>query len=150
MKPFTPARLATAIDRVKQRARTPPVNLEPLLASLTELARRGREYLRWITVSQGDELRLITVDEISYFQSDNKYTLVVTEDKEALVRRPLRDLQSELDPQMFWQIHRGTLVNVSAIAGVARDIGGHPCVRLKRRKEMLRISEPYMHLFRQT
>jgi DNA-binding LytR/AlgR family response regulator len=149
VKPFSPARLATAVDRLKQRISGPPASLDALLASLAEIAQRGRDYLRWVTVTQGNEVRLITVEEICYFQSDNKYTLVVTADKETLIRRPLRELEAELDPRVFWQIHRGTLVNVNAIAGLTRDIGGHTRVRLKQRKETLRVSEPYLHLFRQ-
>jgi DNA-binding LytR/AlgR family response regulator len=149
MKPFTPARLATTVARLQQKAGTPPPVLDQLIASLSELAERSREYLRWITVSQGNELRLITVDEICYFQSDNKYTLVVTADTQSLIRRPIKELEEELDPRMFWQIHRGTLVNVNAIAGVTRDIGGHPRVKLRDRRETLRVSEPYMHLFKQ-
>jgi DNA-binding LytR/AlgR family response regulator len=137
------------VARLQQKAGTPPPVLDQLIASLSELAERSREYLRWITVSQGNELRLITVDEICYFQSDNKYTLVVTADTQSLIRRPIKELEEELDPRMFWQIHRGTLVNVNAIAGVTRDIGGHPRVKLRDRRETLRVSEPYMHLFKQ-
>jgi DNA-binding LytR/AlgR family response regulator len=147
MKPVSFARLATAIARLKDKAASAPANLEGLLSKLSSAA--TKEYLRWITASQGDDLRLITVDEICYFQADNKYTLVVTPDKESLIRRAIKELSDELDPKLFWQIHRGTLVNVTAIAGVTRDIGGHLRVKLKQRKETLPVSEPYVHLFRQ-
>jgi DNA-binding LytR/AlgR family response regulator len=150
MKPFSPARLATTVARLQQKTDTPPPSLDKLITALAEIAERNREHLRWITVSQGAELRLITVDEICYFQSDNKYTLVVTADTQSLIRRPIRELEEELDPRLFWQIHRGTLVNVNAIAGVTRDIGGHLRVKLKERRETLRVSEPYVHLFKQT
>lgn len=149
MKPFTADRLATAIERVKAKMASAPARLEGVVQALAEAAGARKDYLRWITASQGSELRLITIDEIVYFQSDNKYTLVVTPDKESLIRRPIRELIDELDPQVFWQIHRGTLVNVGAIAGVHRDIGGHLRVRLKSRKETLAVSEPYYGLFRQ-
>ena len=149
MKPFSPARLATTVARLQQKTGTPPPSLDKLITALAEIAERNREHLRWITVSQGAELRLITVDEICYFQSDNKYTLVVTADTQSLIRRPIRELEEELDPRLFWQIHRGTLVNVNAIAGVTRDIGGHLRVKLKERRETLRVSEPYVHLFKQ-
>ena len=149
MKPFSPARLATTVARLQQKTDTPPPSLDKLITALAEIAERNREHLRWITVSQGAELRLITVDEICYFQSDNKYTLVVTADTQSLIRRPIRELEEELDPRLFWQIHRGTLVNVNAIAGVTRDIGGHLRVKLKERRETLRVSEPYVHLFKQ-
>jgi DNA-binding LytR/AlgR family response regulator len=108
-----------------------------------------KEYIRWITASQGNDLRLITVEEICYFRADSKYTLVVTPEQESLIRRPIKELIDEMDPSMFWQIHRGTIVNVNAIAGVTRDIGGNLRVKLKQRKETLPVSEPYVHRFKQ-
>jgi DNA-binding LytR/AlgR family response regulator len=147
MKPFSPARLATTIARLKEKAGTTPANLEGLLQTLLENS-APKEYLRWITASQGQDLRLITVDEICYFQADSKYTLVVTANQESLIRRPIKELVDELDPALFWQIHRGTVVNVNAIAGVQRDIGGHLRVKLKERKETLPVSDPYLHLFK--
>jgi DNA-binding LytR/AlgR family response regulator len=147
MKPFSPARLATTIARLKETAGTAPANLEGLLQTLIRNS-APKEYLRWITASQGQELRLITVEEICYFQADNKYTLVVTPHQESLIRRPIKELAQELDPAMFWQIHRGTVINVSAIAGVHRDIGGQLRVKLKERKETLPVSDPYVHLFK--
>ena len=149
MKPFSPARLATTIERLKAKAASLPASLDGLIRTLAEAAGTRKEYLRWITASQGNELRLITVDEIVYFQADNKYTLVVTPEKESLIRRPIKELIDELDPQLFWQIHRGTVVNVAAISGVTRDMGGHLRVKLKERKETLAVSEPYRHLFKQ-
>jgi DNA-binding LytR/AlgR family response regulator len=149
MKPFTAARLATTIERLKAKAASVPASLDGLIRTLAGAAGVRKEYLRWITASQGNELRLITVDEIVYFQADNKYTLVVTAEKESLIRRPIKELIDELDPQTFWQIHRGTLVNVNAIAGVQRDIGGRMRVKIRGRKETLSVSEPYHGLFRQ-
>jgi len=148
MKPFTAARLATTVARLKAKVATAPANLEGLLRTLGETAAQ-REHIRWITASQGDDLRLITVDEVCYFKSDNKYTLVVTPAQESLIRTSLRELIDELDPSLFWQIHRGTVVNVGAIAGVQRDVGGHLRVKLKERKETLAVSDPYLHLFKQ-
>ena len=148
MKPFSAARLATTIARLKEKAGTAPANLDGLLRSLLASG-TPKQYLRWITASVGDDLRLITVEEIAYFQADNKYTLVVTSAQESLIRRPIKELIDELDPSMFWQIHRGTLINVNAIAGVTRDIGGHLRVKLKQRAETLPVSAPYAHRFRQ-
>jgi DNA-binding LytR/AlgR family response regulator len=149
MKPFSAARLATTVARLKEKAAGVPANLDGLLKALAEAAGSAKEYLRWITASQGDELRLITVEEICYFRSDDKYTVVVTAQQESVIRRPIKELVEELDPQLFWQIHRGTLVNVNAISGVTRDMGGRLRVKLKERKEMLPVSEPYVHLFKQ-
>lgn len=148
MKPFSAERLAMTVGRLKAKVASAPASLDGLLKALARIANGAREHLRWITASQGDELRIITVDEICYFQSDAKYTLVVTPERQSMIRRPIKDLIEELDPQIFWQIHRGTLVNVNAIAGVQREIGGHLRVKLKQRKETLPVSEPYMHLFK--
>jgi DNA-binding LytR/AlgR family response regulator len=149
MKPFSAARLATTVGRLKEKLQSAPASLDGLLHALAANSGARREYVRWITASQGADLRLITVDEICYFRADNKYTLVVTPDRESVIRRTIRELAEELDPQVFWQIHRSTLVNVNAIAGVHRDIGGRLRVKLKQRGETLAVSDPYAHLFKQ-
>ena len=141
-------RLEATITRLKARLATPPADLTGLLQSLANLTQR-KDYLRWITASQGDSLRLITVDEICYFRADHKYTLVVTPDSEALIRRPLKALADEVDPQVFWQIHRSALVSVKQIAGVSRDVRGHLSVKLRQRPETLPVGENYAHLFKQ-
>ncbi len=147
MKPFTTARLATTVERLKAKVSSMPANLEGLLRKLAEVA-SGKEHLRWITASQGNDLRLITVDEICYLRSDNKYTIVVTREQESLIRRPIKELVDALDPNLFWQIHRGTVVNVNAISGVTRDLSGRLQVKLKQRAETLAVSDPYVHLFK--
>lgn len=149
MKPFSPARLATTVGRLKAKLQTAPANLDGLLQALVASTSMRKEYVRWITASQGNDLRLITIDEICYFMADNKYTRVATADQESLIRRPIKELVDEVDPAIFWQIHRGTLVNVNAIAGVQRDIGGHLRVKLKQRRETLPVSDPYAHRFKQ-
>jgi DNA-binding LytR/AlgR family response regulator len=152
LKPVSAARLFTAVSRVKQRLGSPPAQLDALLGSLPAaggLHAVARQYLRWINASVGQNLKLITVDEISYFQADNKYTRVVTAEGEALIRKPLKELVDELDPNQFWQIHRSTLVNASAIAGVTRDFRGRMLVKLKARPETLLVSDSYTHKFRQ-
>ena len=148
MKPFTASRLDATIARLKARVAGPPADLTGLLQSLASLTQR-KDYLRWITAAQGESLRLITVDEICYFRADHKYTLVVTPGSEALIRRPLKALAEEVDPQAFWQIHRSALVSVKQIAGVSRDVRGHLSVRLKQRTETLPVGENYVHLFKQ-
>jgi DNA-binding LytR/AlgR family response regulator len=149
MKPFSTARLDATIARLKARLAGPPADLTGILKTLATTLAQRKDYLRWITAAQGDALRLITVDEICYFKADHKYTLVVTPDSEALIRRPLKSLAEEVDPQAFWQIHRSAMVNVKEIAGVSRDFRGHLTVRLKQRKETLPVGENYVHLFRQ-
>lgn len=150
LKPVSAARLFTAVSRVKQRLGTAPAPLDAALSHLEAAPTAAqRQYLRWINASVGQNLKLITVEEVEYFQADNKYTRVVTTDGEALIRKPLKELVDELDPQQFWQIHRSTLVNAAAIAGVTRDFRGRMLVRLKKRDETLLVSDTYTHLFRQ-
>jgi DNA-binding LytR/AlgR family response regulator len=149
MKPLNAERLATACSRMKKRLSSVPPNFESLLEALAKRAAQAHQYLRWINASLGTDVKLITVDEICYFRSDTKYTRVVTPDGESLIRKPLKELLEELDPALFWQIHRSTIVNVNAIASVSRDFAGHVIVKLKNRKETLPVSQPFTQLFRQ-
>jgi DNA-binding LytR/AlgR family response regulator len=149
MKPFLPARLATAIARVRERMKGAPANLEGLLKTLVERSRRAGQFLRWISVAQGKTVRLITTDEICYFQADNKYTMMVTASSQSLINKTIKELVGELDPEVFLQIHRGTVVNVNAIAAVHRDLHGRLEIRLKQRNETLQVSASFAHLFKQ-
>ena len=148
MKPFSPARLATTVTRLKQRMEGRPAKLEHLLQRLAEGLNAQRGHLRWITAWLGNDVHMITIEEVAYFRADSKYTVVVTHDAETLIRKSIKELADELDPNSFWQIHRSTLVNVGAIAGVHRDFKGRLRVRLKDRKETLAVSEPYTHRFK--
>jgi len=149
MKPFSFARLATMVTRVKDRIGEPPADLSGILAELARQKGDKKGYLRWVNASVGATIKLITVDEVCYFKADSKYTLVVTAAAESLIRKPIKELTDELDPDLFWQIHRSTLVNVNAIAGVTRDVRGNLRVKLKQRPELLPVSESYTQLFRQ-
>ena len=149
MKPLDAARLAVACGRVKKRLAAAPLPLEWLLQMLARRLAQAPPYMRWINASQGDEVRLVTVNEICYFQADTKYTRAVTATSECLIRKSLKELLEELDPTLFWQIHRSTIVNVSAIAAVSRDLGGRLAIKLKSRRETLPVSQPFAHLFRQ-
>jgi len=149
IKPLTAARLATACGRIKERLSMTPADLRSVLDVLAKRAVQANPYLRWINASLGTDVKLITVDEICYFQSDTKYTRVVTADGESLIRKPLKELLDELDPASFWQIHRSTIVNLNAIASVSRDFAGHVIVKLKSREETLPVSQPFSHRFRQ-
>ncbi|MFO1305549.1 MAG: LytTR family DNA-binding domain-containing protein [Burkholderiales bacterium] len=148
LKPFSAARIAESVSRLRERLNQAPADLADIVERL--LARRDKdEYLRWVTASHGSETCIITLDEVLYFRAENKYTIVMTAEGEALMRMPIKELSEQIDPRMFWQIHRATLVNVNAIAGVSRDFRGRMAVKLKGRKETLPVSEPYMHRFRQ-
>jgi DNA-binding LytR/AlgR family response regulator len=151
LKPITPERLAATVQRLQARTGN---NEAATLAAL--LARLGAAPapapttppLTWLTASNGRETQLILVDDVAYFRADNKYTTVVTAEGEALLRTPIKDLLGMLDPNTFKQIHRSTIVNLKAIAGITRDDSGRGTVRLKARPETLTVSAPFMALFK--
>ena len=105
--------------------------------------------MKWIKAAVGKQVKLIPVDEVLYFQSDTKYTRVVLASGEALIRTPLKDLLAELDPEKFWQVHRGTIVNLEAVSGVLREDAERQFILLKNRQEKLPISRQFTHLFKQ-
>jgi DNA-binding LytR/AlgR family response regulator len=149
LKPLDRERLATTIERLRKRIGSTPAPLDRLLEALSRDPQGKPQYLRWITASLGQELQLITSDEICYFHADSKYTRVATADREALISRPIKELIELMDPADFWQIHRATIVNIRQIAGIARDYRGRLFVRLKGRKETLPVSESHAYKFRQ-
>jgi DNA-binding LytR/AlgR family response regulator len=154
LKPAEAERLAITVARLKQRLGSKPSDLGALLTQLTaKLESAGgpaqRNHLQWIQASVGQQLRLIPTAEILFFTSDEKYTRVQTESFEALIRKPIKELIDELDPAQFWQIHRGTIVNAKAIAGVTRDFRGRQLVLIKGHTEKLEVSRNYTHLFKQ-
>ena len=150
LKPFLPERLAVPVARVRERLYSTPARLDGLLRALAEKNEPpATRFLRWISVAQGRMVRLITIDEICFFQADNKYTIVVTAGGQSLISKTIKELVDELDPEVFLQIHRGTIVNVNAIAAVHRDLRGRLEVRLKDRSEALQVSASFSHLFKQ-
>ena len=149
LKPISDDRLAVACKRLQERLASAPANLDHVLAQLAARVAKAKPYLRWITASRGANVRMITIEEVSYFQADTKFTLVALADGDALIHIAIRDLLEQLDPQMFWQIHRSTIVNVQEIESIGRDATEHVVVRLKKRKETLRVSQPFAYRFRQ-
>ncbi|HET7125745.1 MAG TPA: LytTR family DNA-binding domain-containing protein [Lysobacter sp.] len=151
LKPVKPERLDATVARLQaQDAMPDAAQLAVLLDKLGALpAQAGAiEPLTWLTASSGRETKLILVEDVAYFQSDNKYTTVVTADGEALLRTSLRELLPRLDASHFKQIHRSTIVNLKSIAGIVRDESGRGTVRLKQRPETLTVSLPFMALFK--
>jgi DNA-binding LytR/AlgR family response regulator len=145
VKPAAPERVATLVARLKSRLPAPTGGLDALIA---RLAGGGGTPLRWIRASSGTSMRLIAVDDVLYFQADDKCTRVVTADGEALVRKPIRALCAELDPQAFRQVHRATVVNLRAIGRVDRDRRGEPVIVLAGRDERLAVSRTFAHRFK--
>jgi DNA-binding LytR/AlgR family response regulator len=155
LKPAETARLEVTVNRLKQRLQVPPPDLGALLDQLSRKldtvtsGQRGPQHLQWIQATIGQQLRMIPVSEILFFVSDEKYTRVQTETYEALIRVPIRELVEQLDPELFWQIHRATIVNVRAIGGVVRDLRGRQLVCFKNHPEKLEVSRTFTHLFKQ-
>jgi len=150
LKPFNEERLAVTCERLKARLSERPPRLEELVESIAaRLGAAAGEHLRWIKASVGNNVRLIPVEEVLFFQSDEKYTRVVTGEAEALIRKPIRELLDELDPARFWQIHRATIVNVDHIAAVRRGLKDQAEISLKGRDETLVVSRAFTHLFKQ-
>jgi DNA-binding LytR/AlgR family response regulator len=167
LKPADRERLAKTVERLKGRVdrfdapRPTSSSLDrpdvaELLARLaTRLDAGGAPgspaapRLQWIQASVGQSLRLIPVDDVLFFQSDEKYTRVQTAQFEALIKKPIKELIDELDPDRFWQIHRATLVNAQAIATVTRDFRGRQIVTVTGHPQKLEVSRTYTHLFKQ-
>ena len=174
LKPVEPARLDKTVARLRERiskrlggsnagAQTPsPQALfqapivstnDALLQTLAQLQQRLQAdkpapQLRWLQCSVGTTTKLICVDDVLFFRSDEKYTRIQLPDQEAFIRTPIRELICQLDAQQFWQIHRSTIVNLSAIAAVQRDEMGRQRVSLKQHKEVLEVSRSFGHVFK--
>ena len=160
LKPAERERLQRTVARLQQRLAArddpqrhtePAVPLQQLLHRLAAHLNPGAApapYLQWIQASVGSAIQMLAVDEVLFFISDEKYTRVQTASVEALIRKPIKELVDELDPHQFWQIHRSTLVNVKAIAGVARDERGRQIVSVKGHAQKLEVSRSYVGLFK--
>ena len=161
LKPAERDRLQLTVERIKKRlaarrggpdAPEAPAgpHLQQLLHRLSSRLGAGGtpKYLQWIQATVGQAIQMIPVDEVLFFVSDEKYTRVQTAQVEALIRKPIKELVDEIDPQCFWQIHRSTLVNVKVIAGVARDFRGRQIVTVRGHPEKLEVSRSYTGLFK--
>lgn len=160
LKPAERERLQLTVERLRRRldARrrgetAPDAPAQPLQQLLHQLSARlnpgaAPQYLKWIQANVGQTIQMIAVDEVLFFVSDEKYTRVQTAQVEALIRKPIKELVDELDPQQFWQIHRSTLVNVKAIAGITRDFRGRQIVSVRGHPEKLEVSRSYTGLFK--
>ena len=149
LKPVESDRLAAAVDRIRRKLDKPPADLSALVAELRASMKLEAPRMKWIKAAVGKTVKMIAVGDVAYFQSDTKYTRVVMEGGEALIRTPLKELLAELDPEKFWQIHRGTIVNMDAVTGVLREDAERQFIVLKARPEKLPISRQFTHLFKQ-
>lgn len=149
LKPITDERLGATVERL---LRTPVPAADELLARLASLlpkAAQKTESLRWLRASVGNEVRWIAVEDVCYIQATDKYTSILTRDSDLLIRTPLKDLLAQLDPELFWQVHRSTVVNVRQIVSAKHDALGRVSLTLRDRSESVAVSRSYAHLFRQ-
>ena len=169
VKPVEPARLQDKVQRLQERLASQSggtrgggaaleAAMEAALAQLDERLRMATAattlpsqpaYLQWLRASVGSTLKLIPVDHVIFMRSDEKYTLVVWQEGEALIRTPIRELIEQLDPQTFAQVHRSVVVNLHAISHVTRGPNETADLHLRGRPEILPVSRSYLHLFRQ-
>ena len=153
LKPADPERVALTCERLRARLEQVPDPMNDLLGRLSERLGAGalkpREYMRWVQASVGANIRMIPTRDILFFRAEDKYTRVQTLGFEALIRKPIKDLIDELDPNEFWQIHRATVVRVDAVEQVSRNFRGHQVVHVKGSEEKLEVSRSFNHLFKQ-
>ena len=151
LKPVTDERLSRAVERLRRKleaAEKPPA-LDEMLSRLAAALPGNAGRLRWVRALKGDEVRQIAVDEVLYFQAQDKYTCVITPEGEFLIRMALSDLAAQLDPAIFWQVHRATILNMNEVASTRRDMGGRVFVKLKDGKTELPVSRAYAGKFKQ-
>jgi len=153
LKPAEPARVALTCQRLRDRLQHKPEPMEDLLSQLASRlgsdSIKPREYMRWVQASVGANLRVIPTSDILFFRAEDKYVRVQTGKLEALIRKPIKELIDELDPEEFWQIHRAVVVRVDAIEQVSRNFRGNHVVHLKGSAEKLEVSRTFNHLFKQ-
>jgi DNA-binding LytR/AlgR family response regulator len=153
VKPITAARLAKAITRVQEKlmhsdVAAPIADITTNTVSETPALTAPAPPLRWIQATQGDRVFFVTINEVLFFQSDSKYTRVVTKDREAFIRKSIKALIDEIDPHQFMQIHRGTLINVNFIDVVERHSIRGMQVRMLGKTSALQVAQPYQAAFR--
>ena len=156
LKPAERDRLQVTVDRVRKRLANrgsddapDATGMQGLLQKLAERMNPGAvPRLKWIQATVGTSIQMIPVEDVLFFISDEKYTRVQTASMEALIRKPIKELVAELDADEFWQIHRSTLVNARAIAGVSRDLRGRQLVAVRGHPEKLEVSRSYAGLFK--
>jgi len=153
LKPAEAERVALTCERLRARLEQKPDPMSDLLAQLSQRLGSGgvkpREYLRWVQASVGANIRMIPTSDILFFRAEDKYTRVQTRTFEALIRKPIKELIDELDPDEFWQIHRATVVRVDAIEQVSRNFRGNQVVHVKGSDLKLEVSRTFNHRFKQ-
>ena len=156
LKPAERDRLQVTVDRVKRRLADRGGDDGPDAAGMQQLLQKlatkmnpgAAPKLKWIQATVGTSIQMIPVEDVLFFISDEKYTRVQTASLEALIRKPIKEIVEEIDAELFWQIHRSTLVNARMIAGVSRDLRGRQLVAVRGHNEKLEVSRSYAGLFK--
>ncbi len=152
LKPLQSERLQRAIERIRERLRAAASETDDALEQVDALEARlrpsGARLIRWISAAVGDSVRMIGIEEVLYFQAQDKYVRVVSAGGEAIIRTPIKELLAGLDPEEFWQVHRGVVVRVSAIDRVRKDELGKSTLQLRGRDDALSVSAAFLHRFR--
>ncbi len=144
LKPIETSRLSNTVKRLETRIRDQkPQNIESLIQELTATLSPDQESIKWVNARSGDTVRMISVDDILYFQADQKYTKVVTRDYEAVIRTTLKELSTKLDEDKFWQVHRSAIAAVNEIDSIRKDELGRWKLYIKERKESLPVSTEF-------
>ncbi|WP_306395490.1 LytR/AlgR family response regulator transcription factor [Telluria beijingensis] len=155
LKPLRTERLQRTIERIRQALAAPPaVDGAAINAGLTQALRQlmrqstpGARPLRYVRAAGGGAVHHVAVEEVLFFQADDKYTVVRTATAEYLIRLPIADLAAQLDPDHFWQVHRATIVNLAHLASTRRDEASRLFLRLRGYPVELPVSRAYVSLF---
>ena len=147
LKPISAERLAATVKRLRERSAAPAPDFDAMMEALAGRFAPPRP-IKWITAGAGDTIRMIAIDDVLFFQAEDKYVRVATATDSAHIRMPLKELMAQLDPEMFWRVHRNAIVRVAAIRRAKPDEDGHMQVWLDGVPEPIRVSESFRHRFK--
>ncbi|MBI9091767.1 MAG: response regulator transcription factor [Desulfobacterium sp.] len=153
LKPVTATRLEKTLKKIQQRLGSRRVEPNALSTKVQRVLERldqtrPKEYLQWIRTQHRESIHLVPVDEVLFFNAQDKYTRIITTEAEFLIKKPIKELETELDPKKFWRIHRSTMVNIAAVDKVSPSLTGKYLVKMRHSEEMLPVSRNYAHLFK--
>jgi DNA-binding LytR/AlgR family response regulator len=151
LKPVTDERLVKTIKRLKARLASgaPAPDISNVIEKVAQALKQSPAHLQWIKAQHKGGVRLIAVNDVYYFKAADKYTAVRIQEGELLIRKSITELEDELDPEMFWRVHRGAIVNIKFIRAVARSVAGTSLVKFNDISDQVTVSRAYNHLFRQ-
>ncbi len=153
LKPISETRLMKAITRLKSQLVNDnnPVQSgnESLQNLISRLQGDNINYLEWLKASRKDNIHIVPISDVVCFHAEDKYTTAITQEGEFVIRTPIKELVQQLDPQNFWQIHRSSIVNVSAIKHVNKDFSGKMQVHMNGVSRPLAVSRSFQSLFKQ-